>query len=212
MVKVSVKNLAGKEVREATLPEAFFGLPANDALVHQVYVALSGNRRQAIAHTKDRSERRGSGKKPWRQKGTGRARVGEVRTPIWRKGGVVFGPLKERNYAKATTKKMRQKAVMIALSEKIRNGKCLLLEDLAFAEPKTKLFAAALKALGIEGRSLLAGFAPEEFETARLMRNIPKTAATLSENVNVYDLLNHEYFIMTEASVEALEKRFAKWA
>ncbi|MEI9966076.1 MAG: 50S ribosomal protein L4 [Candidatus Moraniibacteriota bacterium] len=110
MPKVTVKNLSGKEVKELTLSDACFGLPSNDVLVHQVYVALSGNRRQAIAHTKDRSERAGSGRKPWRQKGTGRARVGEVRTPVWRKGGVVFGPLSTRNFSKAANRKMRQKA------------------------------------------------------------------------------------------------------
>ncbi|MEI9966075.1 MAG: 50S ribosomal protein L4 [Candidatus Moraniibacteriota bacterium] len=101
---------------------------------------------------------------------------------------------------------------MVALSDKLRSGKCVLLEDMNFAEPKTKLFVGALQALGISGRSLLAGLTREEFGTVRLMRNVPKTATTLSENMNVFDLLNHEYVVLTEAGVKDLEQRFAKWA
>lgn len=140
MLKVQVKDIAGKDVKEITLKESVFGLPSNDALLHQVYVILSGNQRTAIAHTKDRSERAGSGRKPWRQKGTGRARVGQVRSPIWRKGGVTFGPTKDRNFSKNSNAKMRQKAVMVALSEKIRSGKFIVLDALSFSDPKTKLF------------------------------------------------------------------------
>ena len=116
MTKITVKNIAGKDVREIELKDFLFDLPSNDTLLHQVYVAQTSNQRHSIAHTKDRSERAGSGIKPWRQKGTGRARAGAVRSPLWRKGGVTFGPTKDRNWSKDTNQKMRQKAVMIALS------------------------------------------------------------------------------------------------
>lgn len=211
MVKVTVKNLEGKDVKELSLNEALFGLPANDVLLHQVYVALTSNQRTAIAHTKDRGDRAGSGKKPWRQKGTGRARVGSVRTPVWRKGGVVFGPLSNRNFSKGTTKKMRQKAVLIALSDKIRAGKLVVVDELRFPEAKTKHFAAAKRALGADGRSLIAALAEQELAHTRVLRNIPKTASTSSATLNVQDLLNHEYALVSVAALESLEKRFANW-
>ena len=99
MPKITVKNIAGKDVKEINLKDFIFDVPSNDTLIHQVYVAQAGNARHAIAHTKDRSERAGSGIKPWQQKGTGRARSGSVRSPLWRKGGVTFGPTKDRNFS-----------------------------------------------------------------------------------------------------------------
>jgi large subunit ribosomal protein L4 len=211
MPKIQVKNIAGKEVREEDLSEVIFGAKSNDTLLHQVYVALMSNLRKAIAHTKDRSERRGGGKKPWKQKGTGRARAGSSRSPLWRKGGVTFGPTKDRNFSKKTTARMRQKATMIALSEKLRSGKLIVLEDLAFTSTKTKEAAAALKALGIDGRSILFGFEGEELAVTRILKNIPRTNVTLSENMNVKELLDNEYAVISLASLPVFEKRFADW-
>ncbi|MEK7181604.1 MAG: 50S ribosomal protein L4 [Patescibacteria group bacterium] len=211
MLKVQVKDIAGKDVKEITLKESVFGLPSNDALLHQVYVILSGNQRTAIAHTKDRSERAGSGRKPWRQKGTGRARVGQVRSPIWRKGGVTFGPTKDRNFSKNSNAKMRQKAVMVALSEKIRSGKFIVLDALSFSDPKTKLFVESVKALGITGKSLTVGFIQEEQAVARMSSNVKKVGSTLVENMNVLELLDREYVIVSVAGIKRLEERFAKW-
>ena len=201
MIQVAVTNLQGKKVKDIELNESLFGLPSNDVLLHQVYVALTANERQTIAHTKDRSERAGSGKKPWKQKGTGRARVGEVRNPVWRKGGVVFGPRKEEVYGKDTNKKMRQKATMIALAEKIRNEKLLVVDSLVFAEAKTKLWAEARQALGVSYKSTIVAFGGEEFAQARVTRNIPRTTNTLAENLNVAQLLNHEYIVVSEKDV-----------
>lgn len=211
MPQVTVKNISGSDVKELTLPEFVFGLTANDTLLHQVYVALMGNRRIAIAHTKDRGERAGSGIKPWRQKGTGRARAGATRSPLWRKGGITFGPTKERNFSKNTTSKMRQKAVMIALSEKIRAGKFVVLDALSYEVKKTKQFAETLKALGVNGKSLTVALSGNELSFSLMSRNIPKTEHTLAENLNVVQLLDHEYIILTEAGVQVLEKRFAAW-
>lgn len=211
MLKVTVKNIAGKDVKEINLKESVFGLPSNDTLLHQVYVALTANQRVAIAHTKDRSERSGSGIKPWRQKGTGRARAGALRSPIWRKGGITFGPTKDRNFSKDTNAKMRQKATMIALSEKLRAGKCIVVDVLEYPEKKTKLFAETLKNFGITGKSLTLGLTGEEHALTVVARNIPKVEYTLTENLNVMQLLDREYLIITEASIKCLENRFAKW-
>lgn len=211
MLKVTVKNLAGKDVKDLSLKESVFGLPSNDALLHQVYVALTANQRHPIAHTKDRSERAGSGIKPWRQKGTGRARVGQVRNPLWRKGGVSFGPTKDRNFSKDTNHKMRQKAVMIALSEKLRAGKLIVVDAIGYPEKKTKLFAETLKAFGIAGKSATFSLTGDERSCAIMARNIPKVEQTITENLNVMQLLDREYLLLSEAGIKRLEERFAKW-
>lgn len=211
MPQITVKNIAGADVKELSLQEFVFAVPSNDTLLHQVYVALTANKRVAIAHTKDRAERSGSGIKPWRQKGTGRARAGATRSPLWRKGGITFGPTKERNFSKNTTAKMRQKAVMIALSEKIRSGKFVVLDALSYSEKRTKLFAETLKTLGVTGRSLTLALSGDELSFSLMSRNIPKVEHTLAENLNVVQLLDHEYIVLTEAGVQVLEKRFAAW-
>jgi large subunit ribosomal protein L4 len=211
MPQVTVKNISGSDMKELTLSESVFGVTSNDTLLHQVYVALTANKRVAIAHTKDRGERSGSGIKPWRQKGTGRARAGATRSPLWRKGGVTFGPTKDRNFSKNTTAKMRQKSVMIALSEKVRAGKLVVLDTLSYKEKKTKQFAETLKALQVTGKSLTFALSGDELSFSLMSRNIPRVLHTLAENLNVVQLLDHEYIVMTEAGVQVLEKRFAAW-
>ncbi|OGI21671.1 MAG: 50S ribosomal protein L4 [Candidatus Moranbacteria bacterium RIFCSPLOWO2_02_FULL_48_19] len=212
MPKITVKNIAGKDVREINLKDFVFAVPSNDTLLHQVYVAQAGNARQAIAHTKDRSERAGSGIKPWQQKGTGRARSGSVRSPLWRKGGVTFGPTKDRNFSKDTNQKMRQKAVMVALSEKLRAKKMIVIDVLDYPEKKTKLFVATLQALGITGKSLVLCLTGDNERACTVMsRNIPKVENTPTENLNVTQLLDREYLILTEAGIKNLEGRFAAW-
>lgn len=212
MTTIAVKNWEGGSAGEIEVSAALFDVTRNDALVHQVYVALSANERIAIAHTKDRSERAGSGKKPWKQKGTGRARIGSVRAPHWHKGGVAFGPTKDRNFSKGTTKKMRQKAVLIALSEKLRAGKLIVLDTLALSEKKTKHFVTGLEQLSITGRSVFVGTTLEEKSWESVMRNIQKVDTELVENVNVKDLLDKEYFVMSRNGVKIIETRFAEWA
>jgi large subunit ribosomal protein L4 len=211
MPKITVKNIAGKDVKEIKLKDFVFDVPSNDTLIHQVYVAQAGNARKAIAHTKDRSERAGSGKKPWSQKGTGRARSGSVRSPLWRKGGVTFGPTKDRNFSKDTNQKMRQKAVMVALSEKLRSKKMIVIDTLNYPEKKTKLFAETLRALGISGKSLVLSLTGDERACIVMSRNIPKVENTPTENLNVTQLLDREYLVVTEAGIRNLEGRFAAW-
>lgn len=211
MAKVSVYNTSGKSVGEIDLSDALFALPSNDTLLHQVYVVLSGNLRQAIAHTKNRAERSGSGIKPWKQKGTGRARIGSVRAPHWRKGGVAFGPRNDRNFVRDLNRKMRQKAVLIALSEKIRSGKLLVVDSFAFEERKTQRFASFLEALKVTKRGMVVALDLTEKDIERMSQNIEKILNTLAVDLNVKQLLDKEYCLISKQGVVALEKRFADW-
>lgn len=211
MPSIAVKNLSGKVVEELSLDPTLFDVAKNDALVHQVYVVLSGNLRSPIAHTKDRAERRGSGKKPWKQKGTGRARHGSVRSPIWRKGGVTFGPTKDRNFVREVSRKMRQKATLIALSEKIRQGKLIVVDTVVLPEKKTKLFALALGALSIAPKRVVVSLFADEVKEALVMRNITKLSLAHHPDLNVKDLLDNEFVLMTKAGLLDLDRRFAGW-
>lgn len=208
MAKISVYNLKGEEIEKLEVSESVFDLPANDTLLHQVYVALMANIRGVYAHTKTRAEVAGSGKKPWKQKGTGRARVGSVRNPVWRKGGIVFGPRNTRNFLQKINQKMRRKAVMIALSGKLRDGKMIVLGDFSFPERKTKAVAQTLRDLKLHGKSVLMGFSAAEKEMEKASRNIPRLENILADNVNVADLLNHQYFVLSKGSLQGLEKKF----
>jgi large subunit ribosomal protein L4 len=210
MIKVPVYNFeTGEKKSDKSLPEAVFGLKLNPALVHQAYQAIAGNRRQVIAHTKDRAERAGSGKKPWKQKGTGNARVGSVRNPLWRKGGVVFGPTKDRNFSKNINKKMKQKAVKEVLSEKIRNGKLKLVAEYTVAEDKTKKFAESLKKMGLN-RSIFVVLNPEEKKFQKISRNISGCKVEMVADINVFDLLNYDNLIMSVASADFIAKKDKK--
>jgi len=210
MVKITVKNLAGKNVKELELKDSVFNVPSNNFLLHQVYVAQKGNVRQVISHTKDRSERAGSNIKPWRQKGTGRARAGTTRSPLWRKGGITFGPTKNRNWSKDINKKMRQKATMVAISEKLRSGKMIVLDDFNYSDKKTKLFFETLKVFGIIGKSVVLCLTGAERDYTVMSRNIPKIENTPTENLNVVQILDREYLIATEAGIKSLGGRFAR--
>lgn len=207
MAKIAVHNLKGELVEEMEISDSVFALPANNDLLHQAYVAISANQRFAIAHTKDKSERAGSGKKPFRQKGTGNARQGQKRNPLMRGGGVAFGPTSDRNFSKDINKKMKQKAVRIALSEKVRSNTLLIVDSLELAEKKTKSFAQALKNMKITG-SALVSFANEEKEIGLYTRNIASAENILTKDINVFDMLNSKYLIMSKQSVAFLEEKF----
>lgn len=198
-------------MEELSLDASLFDVAKNDALVHQVYVVLSGNLRTAIAHTKDRSERAGSGKKPWKQKGTGRARVGSVRSPLWKKGGITHGPTKDRNFVREVSRKMRQKAVLVAISEKIRQGKLVVVDTVAMPERKTKFFAKALQVLSIAPKRVAVSLFGAETKEAIQMRNIPKLSLVHHPDLNVKHLLDNEFILMTKAALLDMDRRFASW-
>jgi large subunit ribosomal protein L4 len=209
MAKITVQNLKGEQVEEINLSDDVFGIPANDKLVHQVFVSLSGNRRQVIAHAKDRGERSGSGKKPWKQKGTGRARSGSVRSPLWRGGGVTFGPTKDRNFKTKINKKMNQKAIKIVLSGKVADNSLIVLDELNLSEKKTKLAAGGLKKLGMKG-SILIGFLGKEQEFRLYFRNIEGVESLPVDGLNVYDMLTRKNLILSKESAKYLEEKYSK--
>ncbi|MBP9751543.1 MAG: 50S ribosomal protein L4 [Candidatus Moranbacteria bacterium] len=210
MLKAPLYDTKGEKKGDIELPESVFGVPGNDTLLHQIYVAISANLRSPIAHTKDRGERAGSGKKPWKQKGTGRARAGAVRSPLWRKGGVTFGPTKDRNFSKVTNRKMRQKALCVALSEKFRSEKLRIVDSFAFETKKTREFSELLAKLGARPGKALLGFSASERDNERMSRNIDRTTNILAENMSAYDLLNHEYLVVTKETIEMLSLRFSE--
>ena len=136
-MKSKIYNQEGKETSTVTLPESIFNVPWNNDLVHQVVISMQANKRLPIAHSKDRSEVKGGGRKPWRQKGTGQARHGSIRSPIWRGGGVTFGPRKEKDYRKRINKKMKARALFIALSKKLKDKEIIFVDTFTFSEPKS---------------------------------------------------------------------------
>jgi len=209
MAIAKVYNLEGVKTEELKLADSVFGLPDNDDLVHQVYVALAGNKRQVSADTKTRGERAGSGIKPWRQKGTGRARVGSVRTPVWRKGGVVFGPKSNQNFKKKINKKMNSKALATVLSGKLRDAELIVVEKYNLEEKKTKKMTATLKNLQIKG-SILLSFSDSEKEMTLTSRNLPKIKNIFTSQLNVLDILDKKNLIMTKESAKYLENKYKK--
>ena len=205
---VSTYNQKGEEIGKMELPDEIFGVKMNANLLHQAVVAQMANMRQVIAHTKGRGEVRGGGKKPWRQKGTGRARHGSRRSPLWVGGGVTFGPTKYRNFEKKINKKMKQKAVLIALSGKAQDGELIVLDKIELSAPKTKEMAAVVGKLvpGVEKALLML---PKKHETIqRAGRNIADFKVSNVWNINVLDILNHKYLVLTQETVEALKARY----
>ncbi|MFA5961615.1 MAG: 50S ribosomal protein L4 [Parcubacteria group bacterium] len=207
MAKIKVYNLEGKEIEEMQLSDSVFGLPKNDDLVHQIVVAMDANKRQVLADTKTRGERAGSGIKPWKQKGTGRARVGSRRTPLWKKGGVVFGPSNDRNYKQKINKKMNQKAIATVLSGKLKDQEIFVVDNLAFAEKKTKEVAGVIKNFAIKGKTLMA-FSDSEKDLRIASRNLAKVENILTKQLNVLEMLRNKNLFMSKESILFLEEKY----
>lgn len=214
-----IYNNKGKETSKVTLPEDIFGLPWNGDLVHQVVTGQQANMRTPIAHTKDRSEVRGGGKKPWRQKGTGRARHGSSRSPIWIGGGVTFGPRNDKNFTKKVNKKMRTKALYIILSRKLKEGEIIFVDDIKIDEPKTVKAKEVLTGLGKIKE--FAGFANKkkngvlvllnerDLNTAKSFRNFGSVEVEEFRNINPLSALTYKYIIITkpEDAIAFLESK-----
>ncbi len=205
-MKVEVKNLQGEKVGDITLNQDVFGVVINEELLHGVYIAQNANKRQSTAHTKTISDRAGSTKKPWKQKGTGRARTGSVRNSIWRKGGVVFGPSNEKNYKQKINKKVAKKAFCMALSGKLADGEIIIVDELKMKDNKTKSFAEVMKALGINKKAVMA-FVDEEKQTVLASRNLEQITNTLVSNLNVVNILNNKFLLVSKKGIEVLESR-----
>jgi large subunit ribosomal protein L4 len=207
MAKIKVYNSNGKEIEEMQLSDSVFGLPKNDDLVHQIVVAMDANKRQVLADTKTRGERAGSGIKPWKQKGTGRARVGSRRTPLWKKGGVVFGPTSDRNYKQKINKKMNQKAIATVLSGKLKDQEIFVVDNLAFTEKKTKEVAGMIKNFPIKGKTLMA-FMISEKDLRIASRNLAKVENILTKQLNVLEMLRNKNLFMSKESILFLEEKY----
>lgn len=207
MPKVPVYNMEGKQVDEIELSDAIFGTEVNVPLLHQAVVACEANRRQGTASTKTRSEVRGGGRKPWRQKGTGRARHGSIRSPIWVGGGVVFGP-KPRDYRQALPKKMRRAALKSALSAKVDSGDIVVLDSLSLPQIKTKRMAEILERLNVSGTALIVT-ADRDRNVELSARNIPGVSLRPAEGINAYEILKHRKLVITRDGVAKVEEVFA---
>ncbi len=221
-MKVNVYDHKGKESRSLDLPENIFGLNWNADLVHQVFVGMESNARANTAHTKDRSEVSGGGKKPWRQKGTGQARHGSRRSPIWVGGGITFGPSNERNYDKKINKKMRAKALLVALSQKLRDGRVLFVDGLDAVSGKTKdmkdifdnfAHVSGFETLNTKKHNNVFLTSPEVSDTLKQgTENLYHVTLQDIANLNVVDVMNYRYMVIAnpEKTVEFLQTKLSK--
>ena len=211
-MKYPVYNQQGKEAGTTLLPKEIFEVKENSDLIHQVAVSQMANKRRKIAHTKGRGEVKGSGRKPWKQKGTGRARIGSIRSPLWKGGGVTFGPTKERVFKKIIPKLMRRKALFMVLSAKADENLLILLDKLTgFKEQtKTKDMVNILNNLPSKTNSVLVVLAQMDNNIIKATRNIPKTATIQAKSLNVLDLLSYKYLVMPKESVKVIKETFTK--
>ena len=207
MPKVDVYDIKGKKVSDVELAENIFGIEPNEAIVHSVLVNYLANQRQGTQSTKTRAEVRGGGRKPWRQKGTGRARQGSIRAPQWIKGGIALGP-KPRDYSYKINKKERQLAIKSVLSSKILENNIVVVDKLDLKEIKTKNMVKTLENLNVKGKTLIV--LPEKnLNVQASARNIDGVKTTLTNTINVYDLLKYNKLILTVDSVKNLEEVYA---
>ncbi|WP_144512676.1 50S ribosomal protein L4 [Bacillus sp. FJAT-22090] len=204
MAKVSLFNQAGSSVGEIELNDKVFGIEPNESVLFEAIIAQRASLRQGNHKVKNRSEVAGGGRKPWRQKGTGRARQGSIRSPQWRGGGVVFGPT-PRSYSYKLPKKVRRLALLSALSTKVREESVVVLEGLAFDAPKTKDFVKVLSNLSIDKKALFVTADLDE-TVALAARNIPGITVVSATGINVLDLVGHEKLVLTKSAVEKVEE------
>ena len=207
MPSIDVYNVEGKKVKSVELKEEIFGIEPNEAVVHSVLVNFLANQRQGTQNTKTRAEVRGGGRKPWRQKGTGRARQGSIRAPQWIKGGIALGP-KPRSYKYTVNKKEKRLAIRSILSSKVLENELVVVDALSLNEIKTKEMVKVLANLKVEGKSLIV--LPEKNENVqKSARNIEGVKTSLVNTINVYDLLKYKNLVITLDTVKKLEEVYA---
>ncbi|MFO8191766.1 MAG: 50S ribosomal protein L4 [Bacillota bacterium] len=206
MPKISLYNKDGEQVDEIEVQAALFGAPLKKGALYQTAVSQAARRRHGTASSKDRSEVRGGGSKPWPQKGTGRARHGSTRSPIWSGGGVVFGP-QPRDFGTKVPKKMRRAALKTALSDKVNEGKLMVIDDFGVDAPQTKKVVAILDKLKISGGALLVSAASDNNLTLA-SRNLPKVKTILARQLNVLDILTYNYLVMSREALQQVEEVF----
>ena len=207
MANVSVYNMEGKEVGTIELNDAVFGVKVNEHLVHMAVVQQLANNRQGTQKAKTRSEVSGGGRKPWRQKGTGHARQGSTRSPQWTGGGVVFAPV-PREYSFKLNKKEKRAALKSALSDKVANGKLVVVDALAFDAPKTKEFAKVMANLNVNEKALVV-LNDNDKNVVLSARNIPTVKTSLTNTINTYDVVNAKTLVLTQDAVKTIEEVYA---
>ena len=204
MPTVKVRNLKNKEVGEVTLSDIVFGAELNEALIHAAVRNFQANARQGTSATKTRGNVSGSGRKLWKQKGTGRARIASLRSPLWKGGGNVHGP-QPRDWSYDMPKKMRRGALRSALSERLREGNLVVIDEFTFSSPKTKDFVSTMAELGAATKTLVV----DSLDNANLVlsaRNVQKTKVTNSYGLNIYDLIYHEKLFISKTAIEELNR------
>ena len=207
MPKIDVLSADGKKVKEIELNENIFGIEPNENVVHSVIVNYLANQRQGTQNTKTRSEVSGGGRKPWRQKGTGRARQGSIRAPQWIKGGIALGP-KPRTYTYKVNKKERRLAIRSVLSSKVLEKQLTVLDKIELKEIKTAEMVKTLNNIKVEGKTLVV--LPENNENVqKSLRNIKGVKASIVDTINAYDLVKYDNLVLTEASVKKIEEVYA---
>ena len=206
-MEMPLYNQSADKIGTVELPDSVFAVPSNNDLLHQIVSAQTANKRQVIAHAKTRSEVRGGGKKPWRQKGTGRARHGSIRSPIWKGGGVTFGPTKDVNFKKKVSKKMARKALTIALSEKARSNEVIVVDGINLNAPKTKEVSVILKSfkdkLGRSGSILIVTPSTDK-NLYRAAKNIQKTGVIEARNLNPLEMLSYKNLMIVKDAIKVL--------
>ena len=226
-MKATVYNMQGTKVKELELAKEIFGVPVNPQLMSQVIIAQQANARRVIADTKDKSEVRGGGRKPWRQKGTGRARHGSIRSPLWRGGGITFGPTTERNFSLKVNKKVQRQTLLMSLSDKAAHDKIMLLDQLTLSQAKTKKFFETLQALQLrparamaktetkekkrkQPMSVLVVLPKKSDAIVRAAKNIPRVTVIRANSLNIVDVVKHQYLLMGVDAIGVIEKTFVK--
>lgn len=206
MPTVALYNISGEQIGELALKDEIFGVEVHESVLHDAVVMQLASRRLGTHDTKTRSEVSGGGRKPWRQKGTGRARHGTIRSPIWRGGGIVFGP-HPRDYGYSLPKKVRRLALRSALSVKVNSGDIMILDELKLDQPKTRDMARILNNLKVDDALLVTADKDESVEKSA--RNIPNIKPLIATGLNVYDILAYNKLVMTRDAVAKVEEVFA---
>lgn len=208
MIKVKVYNQTGQEIKEIDLDKKIFAVKIKPTVVAEVVAGLLANQRLPYAHTKDRGDVRGGGKKPWKQKGTGRARHGSIRSPLWIGGGVTFGPSKDRNFTKKINKKMKRSVLLMILSDRAATESLLVFDDIKFNEIKTKKFAEFLQLKPLQNKKILLVLDQIDKNIERSARNISQVKVTTVNSLNLLDVLAWPYLLITEKAMSNLVKKY----
>ncbi len=207
-IQTKLYDQTGKELGMIDLSDDVFGVNISQTLIHQVVVAQHANAREVIAHTKGRADVRGGGRKPWKQKGTGRARHGSIRSPLWIGGGVTFGPTKERNFSQRINKKMKQAALKMVLSDMVKDDRLVAVDKIVVPKGKTQEMQKIIKKLPWSGKRVLVSFEQNDQELIRAVQNIPNIMICAPDSLNVVDVLKADAIIITQGGIKKIEKIF----